>query len=60
MNLQTTKPRAQLIRDPEQRHLQFWRVQFGAEVPAFAKGLRDATAEAYRLKLARMIEGGRK
>ncbi|HKT87709.1 MAG TPA: hypothetical protein VJQ59_04700 [Candidatus Sulfotelmatobacter sp.] len=60
MNLQTTKPRARLIRDPEQKHLQFWRVQFGSDVPAFATRLRDATAEAYCLKLARMVEGGRK
>lgn len=58
MNLQTTKPRARLVRDPEDGV--FWRVRFSCGVQAFATDFRVALATAYRFKLARMVEGAAK
>lgn len=51
MNLQTLKPRARLVRDPEQRHLTFWRVCFPGGCPAFDRDFAAALRLAYRLRL---------
>lgn len=53
MNLQTTKPRARLMRDIEGS--QYWRVKFPCGTAGLAADLKVAIGAAYRHRLASVV-----